>query len=176
MIQKEKTVQSETIFSGKVFDIHSDEATIGDDPNLQHREVIIHSGGVSIVAEHDEKIVLVRQYRYGAGEILFEIPAGKLDHGNEDILSAAKRELEEETGYHAETWTSLGYIYSTPAICTEKIYLFFAQNLTSGKPHPDEGEIVEYFELPKEEVFKMIKSGEICDAKTICGLTRAYKL
>ena len=82
MIQKEKTVQSETIFSGKVFDIHSDEAIVGDEPNLRHREVIIHSGGVSVVAEHDGKIVLVRQFRYGAQQILLEIPAGKLDHGN----------------------------------------------------------------------------------------------
>lgn len=176
MIIEEKTVQSETVFSGKVFDIHSDKSVIGDDETLQHREVVIHSGGVSVVAEHDGKIVLVRQFRYGANQIMLEIPAGKLDHGNEDVLSAAKRELEEETGYHAEKWTSLGHIFSTPAICTEKIYLFFAENLTSGKPHPDDGEIVEYLEIPKEDVFKMIKTGEICDAKTICGLMRAYKL
>ncbi len=176
MIREEKTVQTTTIFSGKVFDIHSDKASIGDDLSLQHREVIIHSGGVSIVAEHDGKIVLVKQFRYGAGQIMFEIPAGKLDHRNEDILSAAKRELEEETGYHAEKWTSLGHIFSTPAICTEKIYLFFAENLTAGKPHPDDGEFVEYFELPKEKVFEMIKTNEICDAKTICGIMRAYKL
>ncbi len=176
MIVEEKTVQSETVFSGKVFEIHSDKSVIGEDKTLQHREVIIHSGGVSIVAEHAGKIVLVKQFRYGANQILLEIPAGKLDHRNEDILSAAKRELEEETGYQAEKWTSLGHIFSTPAICTEKIYLFFAENLTSGKPHPDDGEIVEYLEIPKEKVFQMIKTGEICDAKTICGLMRAYKL
>ena len=103
-------------------------------------------------------------------------PAGKLDHGNEDILSAAKRELEEETGYHAKTWKSLGFIYSTPAICSEKIYLFFATDLTAGKPHPDDGEFVEYLEIPKDKVFEMVKSGEIFDAKTIAALMRAYKL
>ena len=107
---------------------------------------------------------------------MLELPAGKLDHGNEDILSAAKRELEEETGYTAKKWTSLGFIYTTPAICSEKLYLFYAQDLIAGKPHPDEDEFVEYIEIEKEKVFEMIKSGEIFDAKTISALMRAYKL
>ena len=94
----------------------------------------------------------------------------------ESAYTAACRELEEETGYTAKKWTSLGYIFTTPAICSEKLYLFFAQNLTPGIPHPDEGEFVEFFELEKEKVFEMIKNGEICDAKTICALMRAYKL
>lgn len=175
MIVKEQTIDSKTVFSSKVFDIHSDKAKDANG-DIQSRDVIIHSGGVTIVAEHCGKIIFVRQYRYGAGEILLELPAGKLDHGNEDILSAAKRELEEETGFQAEEWDSLGYIYSTPAICTEKIYLFFAKNLTQGMPHPDNGEFVECIEIDKEKVFEMIKSGEICDAKTISALMRAYKL
>ena len=175
MIFEEKTVESNTVFTGAIFDIHKDTAQI---PNgeLKNREVVIHSGGVTIEAENDGKIILVKQFRYGAQQIMLELPAGKLDHGNEDVLSAAKRELEEETGYTAKKWTSLGFIYTTPAICSEKLYLFFAQDLTSGTPHPDEGEFVEYLELPKEDVFKMIKDGEIFDAKTICALTRAYKL
>lgn len=175
MIFEEKTVESSTVFAGKVFDIHSDKAKIANG-EIKGREVVIHSGGVTIVAENNGKIILVKQYRYGAGQILIELPAGKLDHGAEDILSAAKRELEEETGYTAKKWTSLGYIFTTPAICSEKLYLFFAQNLTPGIPHPDEGEFVEFFELEKEKVFEMIKNGEICDAKTICALMRAYKL
>lgn len=175
MIFKEQTVESETVFAGKIFDIRKDKAKIANG-DVKNREVIIHSGGVTIVAEHDDKILLVKQFRYGAQEVLLELPAGKLDHGNEDILSAAKRELEEETGYKAKKWTSLGYIYTTPAICSEKLYLFFAQDLIEGTPHPDEDEFVEFFEVKKDKVFDMIKTGEISDAKTLSALMRAYKL
>ncbi len=175
MIKREKTVESKTVFAGKVFDVHSDKVVIANG-EVKPREVVIHSGGVTIVAVHDGKILLVKQFRYGAQDILFELPAGKLDHGNEDVLSAAKRELEEETGYTAKKWTSLGHLFTTPAICSEKLYLFFAQDLVAGKPHPDEDEFIEYVEVEKEKVFEMIKTGEISDAKTICALMRAYKL
>ena len=171
----EETVESQTIFQGAVFDIHKDKAKISTG-EIKNREVIIHPGGVTIAAEHDGKILLVRQFRYGAGTVLYELPAGKLDKKNEDVLSAAKRELEEETGYTARKWTSLGYIYTTPAICTEKLYLFFAQDLVAGKPHPDDGELIEYCEIEKEKVFEMIKTGEISDGKTLSALMRAYKL
>ena len=175
MIIEEQTIESKTVFSSRVFEIHSDRARVANG-EIQGRDVIIHSGGVTIAAELDGKILFVRQFRYGAGQIMLELPAGKLDHGNEDILSAAKRELEEETGYQAKTWKPLGFIYSTPAICSEKIYLFFATDLTAGKPHPDDGEFVEYLEIPKDKVFEMVKNGEIFDAKTIAALMRAYKL
>jgi ADP-ribose pyrophosphatase len=176
MILEEKTVKSETVFSGKIFDIKVEKSQTGTNSELQHREVIIHGGGVTIVAEKDEKILLVKQYRYGAKQIMYELPAGKLNSAEEDILSAAKRELSEETGYAAREWKSLGHIYSSPAICSEKIYLFYARDLEAGIPHPDEGEIVEYEAIDKEKVFDMVKSGAICDAKTICGLMRAYKI
>lgn len=175
MIFEEKTVEKNIVFAGKVFDVRADKSKVGNG-KIQNREVVIHSGGVTIAAEKDDKIIFVKQFRYGSQQIMFELPAGKLDHGNEDILSAAKRELEEETGYSAEKWTSLGYIYTSPAICSEKIYLFFAQNLSAGLPHPDEGEFVEFLEIEKSKAFEMIKTGEICDAKTICALMRAYKL
>lgn len=174
-IINEETTESQTVFKGAIFEIHKDKVKIANG-EIRNREVIIHSGGVTIAAEHDGKILLVKQYRYGAGTVLYELPAGKLDKQNEDVLSAAKRELEEETGYTAKKWTSLGYIYTTPAICSEKLYLFFAQDLVAGKPHPDEDEFIEYFEIEKEKVFEMIKTGEISDAKTLSALMRAYKL
>ena len=174
MIIEEKLVESQTVFAGKIFDIHKDKVDVAGE--IKNREVMIHSGGVTIVAEHDGKILLVKQFRYGAQQFLIELPAGKLDHGNEDVLSAAKRELEEETGYKANKWTSLGFVFSTPAICSEKLYLFFAQDLVKGNPHPDEGEFVEYIEVEKDKVFKMIKNGEINDAKTLAALLRAYKI
>ncbi|MGN0014783.1 MAG: NUDIX hydrolase [Candidatus Gastranaerophilaceae bacterium] len=175
MIYTEETIEKNTVFDGKVFEVRSDKSKLGNG-EIQSREVVIHSGGVTIAAEKDDKIIFVKQFRYGSQQIMFELPAGKLDHGNEDVLSAAKRELEEETGYSAAKWTSLGYIYTSPAICSEKIYLFFAQNLLAGMPHPDEGEFVDFLEIEKSKVFEMIKTGEICDAKTICTLMRAYKL
>ena len=104
-----------------------------------------------------------------------ELPAGKLEYG-ENPDEACKRELEEETGYDAGTWKSLGYINTTPGICDEKLYLYYAKDLTYNKPHPDEGEILQLFEYTKDEVFAMIKNGEINDSKTLCALLRAYKI
>ena len=98
------------------------------------------------------------------------------DLGNEDILSAAKRELEEETGFNAINWESLGYIWTSPGFCSEKLYLFKASDLSYKGQHLDEGEILNYIQIPREKVFKMVKNGEISDAKTICALMRAYKL
>ena len=129
-----------------------------------------------IVAEKDNKILFVKQFRYATKQALFELPAGKLDKMGEDILSAAKRELEEETGHCAQTWENLGYIWTSPGFCTEKLYLFKATNLTFIGQHLDEGEILDYFSIEKEEVFNMIKNGEINDSKTICALMRAYKV
>lgn len=140
------------------------------------REVVKHPGGVVVVAQKDENtILMVKQYRYPIKQVSLELPAGRLEIGEDPDL-AIKRELEEETGHIAKTWKSLGHIYTTPGICDEKLYLYYATNLTFTKQHPDEGEIIEFYEYKLENVFDMIKSGEISDAKTICALMRAYKL
>ncbi|MBQ2644766.1 NUDIX hydrolase [bacterium] len=175
MVDIENTVESNTVYKGKVFEIHADKARIFDG-TIQNREVIIHSGGVAIVAEHSDKIVMVKQFRYGAQKIMLEIPAGKLDTKDKDVLSAAKRELKEETGYTAKNWIPLGFIYSNPAICSEKIYLFYAKDLENGIPNLDEGEFLDNIEINKAEIFNMINNSEICDAKTICGLMRALNI
>ena len=119
---------------------------------------------------------MVQQFRYPTKEILYELPAGKLDKGNEDILSAAKRELEEETGFIAQNWKSIGFIWTSPGFCNERLYLFKATNLTYKGQHLDEGEILNYIAIDKDKVFEMVKNGEINDAKTIAALMRAYKL
>lgn len=171
----EKKLNSTDIYSGKVFNITKDDVELSDGKKSV-REVVHHSGGVVIVAEIENKIVMVQQFRYATNECLYELPAGKLDKTNESVLAAAKRELEEETGYNAENWESLGYIWTSPGFCTEKLYLFKAENLTFKGQHLDEGEILNYMLIDKNDVFNMIKNCEINDAKTISALMRAYKL
>ena len=169
----EKTVKENKVYSGKIFDVYSNTVEVSGE--LTVRDIIVHHGGVCVLPIDDEKnVYLVRQYRSGAGESLLEIPAGKLEKG-EDILSCAVRELSEETGFSAENITSLGFIYPTPAYVSEKIYIYLAKGLKSGEAHPDEGEELDVIKLPFEKCLDMIKNGEICDAKTVVALLRAEK-
>lgn len=170
----EKTVSSELVFKGKIFDIKHDEVELSNGAK-SFRDIILHPGGVVIVAQKGEKIILVKQYRYAISEAIFELPAGKLEKG-EAPFEAAKRELREETGYTASSWQSLGYINTTAGICNERLYLYKAEIDDFIGQKPDENEIIDYFEFDKNEVFDMIKNGKINDAKTICGLMRAFKL
>ena len=172
---EEKTLKEECVYNGKFIKIFRDDVELADG-HKTFREVIKHSGGVVVVAQKDEnKILMVKQYRYPIKQVMLELPAGKLEVG-ENPDDAIKRELEEETGYVAKTWKSLGFIYTTPGICSEKLYLYHATDLEFKKQNPDDGEIIECFEYNIEEVFEMIKNGEINDSKTLCALTRAFKL
>lgn len=174
-IFEEKKLKSQTIYKGKIFSVTKDEVLLGNGL-LRDREVVHHNGGVVILAERNGNILLVKQYRYPAQSALYELPAGKLDKKNESIIDAAKRELEEETGFIAKNWESLGYVMPTPGFCTEKLYLFYATDLVQTEQNPEEGEIIDYLEVTKSDVFKMVKEGEIVDAKTICALMKAYML
>lgn len=171
----EKTLSSKQIYDGKVFKITKDDVELSDNRKTI-REVVHHNGGGVIAAEKDGKILMVKQFRYPAQEVLYELPAGKLDKTGEDVISAAKRELEEETGYVAQRWESLGFIWTSPGFCNEKLYLFKASDLSFKGQHLDEGEILDYVEIDKDEVFNMVKTGIINDSKTIAALMRAYKL
>ena len=171
----EKTLSTKRVYNGKVVFVDYDDIETSDG-HKSFREVIRHPGGVVIVAQKDENtILMVKQYRYPLKSVSLELPAGKLEY-NENPDSAAPRELEEETGYIAKTWKSLGYIHTTPGICDEKLYLYLAKDLTYTKPNPDEGEIIQALEYDINDVFKMIKNGEINDSKTLCALLRAYKI
>lgn len=169
---EEKTLTSKVVYEGKIFDITYDDIVLSDGLK-RHREIIRHPGGVVIFAQKENgNVLLVKQYRYAVKSVQTELPAGRLEKG-EDPLVAAQRELREETGYIAKKWTSLGFIFTTFGICDEKLYLFKATDLTYDKPDPDEGEILTYFELPLKQVQNLIKNGTINDAKTICALARA---
>lgn len=169
---KEKTLDSQMMYDGRIIKVYKDNVELADGKK-SFREVVRHSGGVVILAFKDEDtILLVKQYRYPIGETVLELPAGKLEKG-EDPFEAAKRELEEETGYCANKWTDLGYINTSPGFSDEKLYLYLAQDLEYTHCHPDEGEIIQAFEYKYDDVLKMIDNGEINDAKTICGLMRA---
>lgn len=171
----EKTLSTKRVYDGKVVFVDYDDIETSDG-HKSFREVIRHPGGVVIVAEKDENtILMVKQFRYPLKSVSLELPAGKLEYG-ENPNDAAPRELEEETGYIAKTWKSLGYIYTTPGICDEKLYLYHAKDLTYTKPNPDEGEIIQALEYNINDVFNMIKNGEINDSKTLCALLRAYKI
>lgn len=165
-----QVTDSKIIHKGKVFDLKIDTLKY-DSGNEGIREVAIHNGGAVVVPVlNDERIVLVKQFRYPFGKFLFELPAGKLDF-NEDPLECAKRELIEETGYRTENFTKLGSICTTPGFCTEILHIYLAKDLTDGNHAREEGEYgMEVFYYPIEELKKMIMSGEIIDAKTIAGI------
>ena len=171
----EKQLSTKVTYEGKVINITLDDIELPDGKK-SFREVIRHPGGFVAVAMKDENtILMVKQYRYAIQKVSIELPAGKLEK-DEDIHDAIKRELLEETGYRAKNWKDLGYINTTPGICDEKLYLFLATDLYYDAPCPDDGEIIEAYEYKLDDIFKMIKDGEINDSKTICALMRAFKL
>lgn len=170
---EEKTLDSKIVYEGKVVTVLKDNVEVADG-HKSFREVILHSGGVVIAAMKDlDTILMVKQFRYPLKRVNLELPAGKLELG-ENPDEACKRELEEETGYRAKTWKSLGFINTTPGICTEKLYLYLASDLEFVGEHPDEGEIIKCFEYKLSDIMNMIDVGEINDAKTICTIARAF--
>lgn len=161
----EKTVSQETIFKGKIVTLRVDDAEL---PNgkLAKREVVEHPGGVTIAALTDDgEMLFVRQFRYPYMQTLLEIPAGKLERG-EDPLEAGKREPREETGAVAERYISLGYEYPSPGYCDEVLHLYLATGLTFGEAQPDDDEFLCVERIPLEKAVDMVLAGEIPDGKT----------
>lgn len=171
----EKTLSSEIIFNGKIFTLEKREIELQNGQKTV-REIINHHGGVGVLPILDDgTVILVKQYRSGAQDVLLEIPAGKLNQG-EDHRACGIRELEEETGYTAKDVTYLGYFYPTPAYDSEKTHMYLARGLTPGKAHPDENEFVETVKMPFEQLLNMVINNEIKDAKTISAVLMADKL
>ena len=169
----EKKISRKDIFSGRVFNIHVDTVRLPNDA-VTTREVVEHHGGVAVLALDDEdNILMVRQFRYGAGHTFLEIPAGKLEQG-EDPAECGIRELREETGMNAGEYKFFTKIYPTPAYCSECIYIYLARALTpaAGGQNLDAGEFLDVVRVPFNEAFEMCMNGKITDAKTLVGILK----
>ena len=169
----EKTVKKNYLYEGKILSLRKDDALTADGKPCI-REIIEHSGGACVLYVEDGKVLLVRQYRYAYGESIYEIPAGKLDKG-EDPAVAAARELEEEAGLKAGRLEKLFVIYPTPGYTNEKIYLYRAFDCQKTAAHLDDGEFLDVVYLSLDRVKEMLKNGQINDSKTIIAL-QAYFL
>lgn len=171
----EKTLSSEELFRGKIVTLKLDVAELPTGKPAS-REVVEHPGGVAILPlDGQGNVTLVRQYRYPFHEVITELPAGKLERG-EDPRLAAVRELEEEVGVTADELIDLGCLYASPGFCTEVLHLYLAKGLHQGACHPDEDEFLERLELPFGALVAQIMSNEISDAKTVAAVLKAKVL
>lgn len=169
---KETQLESTRLYDGKIVTLLRDRVKL---PNGKEavREVVRHPGGVIILPlDREGNVHMVRQFRYAVGRSLLEIPAGKLEYG-EDPFSAAQRELSEEIGAQAACWTPLGSLLPTPGFCDEVQHLYLARELSFGRTHPDEDEFLEQVTMPFEQAFTMAADGRLQDSKTVAALLRA---
>jgi len=171
----EKKVSSRPIFAGRILDVREDTVSLPNGKTAS-REIVRHPGGVGILALDDENNVLtVTQYRYAYGKLLVEIPAGKLEYG-EDPREAGIRELREETGATAGRFDPMGELYPSPGYCDEIIRLYLARDLTFGDTDPDEDEFLTMQRIPFAEMVEKALSGELTDAKTVAAVLKAKLL
>ncbi len=167
----EKTLESREIYKGRVFRVYLDRVEL-ENGKMTSREIVRHHGGACILAlTEGQEVYLVRQFRYAFGRTLWELPAGKLEEG-EDPLEAAKRELREECGVTARTWRDLHPILPTVGYDDETIYLFLATDLQPAEMQLDEGEFLTPEKLPLAKALEMVESGEIQDGKTVAALLK----
>ena len=168
----ETCLEKNTVFHGRIVTLRDDRVVLPDGREAW-REVVEHPGGVAVAAVTDDlRVLTVRQFRYPMGEVIREIPAGKLEPG-ESPAACGLRELREETGFHSARFEPLGLIYPSPGIYGEKMHLFLARDLTFAGQRLDDGEFLTVEALPLDMLIGMILSNEIKDAKTVIGLMMA---
>ena len=162
----ERQLSREEIFKGQILHVVRDTVSLPNGESAT-REMCLHVGAVAVLPLlSDGRVVMERQFRYPHGRVFFEIPAGKLNFKGEDPLDAAARELREETGAVAGKYTFLGELDTTPALIDEKIHLYLAEDITFGERELDSDEFLDVEFVPLRELFGMVMSGEIKDAKT----------
>lgn len=172
--EKAKLISSKVVYQGPLFRVHHDKLI---EPGGLHseRDVIRHNGSVVILAidksksKKDPWIVMERQYRHAANQFLWELPAGKMDAG-EDPLAAAQRELAEETGYSAKKWEPLVEYWASPGFLGETMKVFLAEGLIAGEARPEEDEKIDFRLVKLSDVLKMMKKGAIHDGKTLVSV------
>lgn len=163
-----RIISSREVFKSKLFTVVEEVAHDPDGFEI-HRSIVRHPGSAVMMAvDEKSRILLVKQFRLPAEQYLWELPAGRLDPG-ETPLEAAKRELREETGYKAQSWTELTEFWASPGYVAEKMHIFFATGLTEGEKEPMEDERIEVHWFSLDEVGRMIRDGRISDAKTMIG-------
>ncbi len=163
-----RLVKRETVYRGRVIELVRDTLAVGGERIV--RETVRHPGSVVIVPVlPDRRILFIRQYRRAIGKPLVELPAGTLGHG-ENRLLCAKRELEEETGWRAARWRKLGEFYPAPGFLSEYMTIFLAQQLTPSAAHPEPDEVITPLPMTLTTALRRIRSGSICDAKSIIGI------
>jgi ADP-ribose pyrophosphatase len=173
-VERAKILSSAVVYTGPLFHVLHD-TIIEPDGRENERDVIRHNGSVVILAIDSSKskknpwIVIERQYRHAANQYLWELPAGKLDAG-EEPLAGAKRELAEETGYRAKKWKPLVEYYASPGFLGESMKVFLAEGLEAGEAHPEEDEKIEFRLVRLSDVLKMIEKGAILDGKTLTSV------
>lgn len=169
-----ETIDSNVVFNGKIIDVKVDTITLPDEKTTK-REVVIRGDAVGIVPiDCDGNVILVKQYRHPAKDIILEIPAGMLEKGEKPI-ECAKREFEEETSFKAKELIHITTMYPAVGFCTEKIHIYLAKELEKGEFNFDDDEFIEVIKMPLDKAIDMIYTGEIIDSKTMVGLLSCKK-
>ena len=175
MPHTEAMLESKEIFNVRVIRVTLDKVQL-EDGTTSTREVVHHHGGACVLpVDADGNVTMVRQFRYALGEELWELPAGKLEAG-EDPFEAAKRELSEECGLTADTYTELGVVYPTVGYDSERIYLWAAEGLHTVGQHLDAGEFLDVVKMPFAQALGLVMDGTIRDSKTQVALLKYAQL
>ncbi|WP_420849562.1 NUDIX domain-containing protein [Paenibacillus montanisoli] len=165
---REKTIKTEPIFEGRIISLQVDTVELPDGKTAT-REIVRHPGAAAVLALIEDKMLVVEQYRKPMEKFQVEIPAGKLDAG-EDPMVAAARELEEETGYRAGKLRPLSAFYTSPGFADEKLYIYIAEDLVKGESSPDEDEYLAVEAITFDQAQQYMKEERISDAKTILAV------
>ena len=174
MLKMEHCIKSDSVYKGRILNLRVDQVAFANGTSAI-REVVEHRGAAAIIPLLEDKVILVRQFRYAASTELLEIPAGTLEQ-DEDPETCARRELEEETGYRCNELDKILECFVAPGYSTERIHFYLARKLERSKMNTEEDEHIEVEVMPITSAIEKVHSGEIRDAKTVCGIYRALEL